>query len=112
MQTQQLSYKKPLLLLAILTVVAFFINVSLGSVNIPFAEILSGLFTGATEKTSWDYILFDYRIPKAITAIVAGGGLAISGLLMQTVFRNPLAGPFVLGLSSGSIAGVLLLLLL
>lgn len=111
MTLNQPSYKIPLLLLATLTVVAFFINVSLGSVYIPFSEILSGLCTGATEKTQWNYILFDYRIPKAITAIIAGGGLAISGLLMQTVFRNPLAGPFVLGLSSGSSLGVALLIL-
>ncbi|EDM43411.1 iron(III) ABC transporter, permease protein, putative [unidentified eubacterium SCB49] len=105
------SYKKHLLLLALLTIVVFFINVSLGSVYIPFKEIITGLFTGNTEKSVWSLILFEYRIPKAITAIVAGGGLAISGLLMQTVFRNPLAGPFVLGLSSGASLGVALLIL-
>jgi len=111
MTQHQLSYKKPLFVLALLTIVAFFINVSLGSVHIPISEVMEGLFTGSTEKTSWNYILFDYRIPKAITAIAAGGGLAISGLLMQTVFRNPLAGPFVLGLSSGASLGVALLIL-
>ncbi len=111
MTHHQPSYKKPLLLLALLTIMAIFINISLGSVSIPFKEVIAGLFTGTTNKTSWDYILFNYRIPKAITAIAAGGGLAISGLLMQTVFRNPLAGPFVLGLSSGASLGVALLIL-
>ncbi len=111
MTQQPHSYKKHLLVLALLTIVAFFINVSLGSVYIPFQEVLTGLFTGNTDKSHWDLILFNYRIPKAITAIAAGGGLSISGLLMQTVFRNPLAGPFVLGLSSGASLGVALLIL-
>ena len=62
-------------------------------------------------KESWRYILIDYRVPKAVTAIIAGGGLAVSGLLMQTLFRNPLAGPFVLGLSSGASLGVAILIL-
>jgi len=69
------------------------------------------LFGGGTSKDSWQYILLDYRLPKAITAVVAGGGLAVSGLLMQTLFRNPLAGPFVLGLSSGASLGVAILIL-
>jgi iron complex transport system permease protein len=111
MTQHHLSYKQPLIVLALLTIVVFFITVSLGSVHIPISEVMEGLFTGSTEKTSWNYILFNYRIPKAITAIAAGGGLAISGLLMQTVFRNPLAGPFVLGLSSGASLGVALLIL-
>lgn len=86
-------------------------NVSLGTVAIPFSEVLSGLFGGGTTKSSWEFIIVDYRLPKAITAILAGGGLAVSGLLMQTLFRNPLAGPFVLGLSSGASLGVALLIL-
>ena len=59
-----------------------------------------------SSKETWDYIIINYRLPKAITAIVVGIGLSISGLLMQTLFRNPLAGPDVLGLSSGSSLGV------
>lgn len=86
-------------------------NVSLGTVAIPFSEVISGLSGGETTKSSWQYIILDYRLPKAITAILAGGGLAVSGLLMQTLFRNPLAGPFVLGLSSGASLGVALLIL-
>jgi iron complex transport system permease protein len=57
-------------------------------------------------KSSWEIILWNFRLPKAITAILVGMGLSISGLLMQTLFRNPLAGPYVLGLSSGSSLGV------
>lgn len=63
------------------------------------------------EKESWSYIVVHYRLPKAITAVLVGSGLAISGLLMQTLFRNPLAGPYVLGISSGASLGVALLIL-
>ena len=59
-----------------------------------------------TSKETWDYIIVNYRLPKAITAIFVGIGLSISGLLMQTLFRNPLAGPDILGLSSGASLGV------
>lgn len=92
-------------------VAAFLLNLSLGSVSIPFKEVITGLFGGETSKSSWQFILIDYRLPKAITAVLAGGGLAVSGLLMQTLFRNPLAGPFVLGLSSGASLGVAILIL-
>lgn len=69
------------------------------------------MLTGTlTEKSSWHYILFEYRLPKAITAILTGAALSLSGLLMQTLFRNPLAGPFVLGISSGASLGVALLI--
>ena len=57
------------------------------------------------------YIILNYRLPKAITAIIVGGGFGISGLLMQTLFRNPLAGPYVLGLSSGASLGVAIVIL-
>jgi iron complex transport system permease protein len=65
----------------------------------------------ASEKSTWDYIILNFRLPKAITAILVGMGLSISGLLMQTLFRNPLAGPYVLGLSSGSSLGVAFVIL-
>lgn len=86
-------------------------NISLGSVSIPNSEIFSILFQGESSKESWKTIILNYRIPKAITAILVGSGLSISGLLMQTLFRNPLAGPFVLGISSGASLGVALLIL-
>lgn len=92
-------------------VAAFILNLSVGSVSIPAKEIVAALIGQEVSKETWGYIIWDYRLPKAITAIIAGGGLAVSGLLMQTLFRNPLAGPFVLGLSSGASLGVAVLIL-
>lgn len=90
---------------------AFLINLSLGSVDIPLLDIVKTLFGDTSIKDSWQNIILDFRLPKAITAILVGSGLSISGLLMQTLFRNPLAGPFVLGISSGASLGVALLIL-
>lgn len=92
-------------------IIIIFVNISYGSVNIPFKDIFSSIFNQETTKETWSYIILDYRIPKAVTAILVGSGLAISGLLMQTLFRNPLAGPYVLGVSSGASLGVALLIL-
>ncbi len=85
----------------------FFVNISLGSVSIPNSDIINTLL-GASDKTSWHHIIMGYRLPKAFTAIIVGSGLGISGLMMQTLFRNPLAGPFVLGITSGASLGVAL----
>ncbi|SHN60995.1 iron complex transport system permease protein [Flavobacterium fryxellicola] len=87
-------------------VLLFVINISLGSVSIPLKEVFSSLTGGHSSKETWQYIIINYRLPKAITAVLVGMGLSISGLLMQTLFRNPLAGPYVLGLSSGASLGV------
>lgn len=87
------------------------INISFGSVTIPFKEVINSLTGGQASKSTWEYIIINYRLPKAITAILVGMGLSISGLLMQTLFRNPLAGPYVLGLSSGSSLGVAFVIL-
>ena len=84
----------------------FFINISLGSITIPFKEVYQSLSGGQASKSTWEYIIINYRLPKAITVVLVGIGLSISGLLMQTLFRNPLAGPYVLGLSSGASLGV------
>ncbi len=105
------SFRKWIILLFILGITFFLVNISLGSVAIPFPEIISSLFGGEVSKESWRFIITDYRLPKAITAVMVGSGLAVSGLLMQTLFRNPLAGPFVLGLSSGASLGVAFLIL-
>ena len=86
------------------------INISLGSISIPIQEVLSSLL-GSSDNPTWDIIISDFRLPKAITAILVGSGLGISGLLMQTLFRNPLAGPFVLGISSGASLGVAVIIL-
>ena len=106
----QKTYIRFFILLCVLLIVLVCINISLGSVDVPTLEVFNSI-VGSSSKTSWQYIITNYRIPKAITAIIAGGGLAISGLLMQTLFRNPLAGPFVLGLSSGASLGVAILIL-
>ena len=90
---------------------ALLLNISLGQVSIPIKEVLKSLLGSTTIKDSWQYIIINYRLPKAITAILVGFGLSISGLMMQTLFRNPMAGPYVLGLSSGSSLGVAFLLL-
>lgn len=105
------SHRFSFILLLSLLLFAWFLNISLGSVSIPVKSTFSALFGGEVTTESWNYIIWDYRIPKAFTAILVGGGLALSGLLMQTLFRNPLAGPFVLGISSGASLGAALLLM-
>ena len=105
------SYRIPFIFLLLALSLSFVLNISFGSVSIPFTQVLSELFSGKIENESWNYILWSYRLPKALTAILAGGGLALSGLLMQTLFRNPLAGPFVLGISSGASLGAALLIM-
>jgi iron complex transport system permease protein len=97
--------------MSLLVFVLLLVSVSLGSVSIPLSDIFDILSGGESTKSSWDLIVLNFRLPKAITAILVGSGLAISGLLMQTLFRNPLAGPFVLGISSGASLGVALLVL-
>lgn len=105
------SYRIPFIFLLLALSLSFVLNISFGSVSIPFTQVLSELFSGKIENESWNYILWSYRLPKALTAVLAGGGLALSGLLMQTLFRNPLAGPFVLGISSGASLGAALLIM-
>ena len=92
-------------------IVLFFVNISFGSITIPFKEVYASLTGGHSSKSTWEYIIINYRLPKAITAVLVGMGLSISGLLMQTLFRNPLAGPYVLGLSSGASLGVAFVIL-
>ena len=104
------DFRLPFLFLGFFTLVCFLINISFGSVYIPFSQTIS-VFTGSSEVEVWNVIVMDYRLPKAITAILVGSGLGISGLLMQTLFRNPLAGPFVLGISSGASLGVAIIVL-
>ena len=102
---------KLILFIFLVLVLTILFNISLGSVSIPFREIISIIFSGESYQETWTYIVLEYRLPKAITSIMVGSGLGVSGLLMQTFFRNPLAGPYVLGLSSGAGLGVALLLM-
>ncbi|UGS24520.1 FecCD family ABC transporter permease [Flavobacterium channae] len=99
------------LLLLLALVFLFLVNISLGSVAIPIKEVVKGIFLQEMSKESWEIILWNFRFPKAFTAILVGVGLSMSGLLMQTLFRNPLAGPYVLGLSSGASLGVAFVIL-
>ena len=105
------SYKLSFTLFLLSLVVLFMVNISLGSVNIPLRSVLKGLWWQHSGNENWNYIILNYRVPKAITAILVGSGLSISGLLMQILFRNPLAGPYVLGISSGASLGVAILIL-
>ncbi|TYP71703.1 FecCD family ABC transporter permease [Aquimarina intermedia] len=109
--TPNRSYRNVFIGIGILLLICFIINISLGSVYIPWLDTLRSLIGATVDKESWRHIIIAYRLPKAITAILVGSGLGVSGLLMQTLFRNPLAGPFVLGISSGASLGVALLLL-
>lgn len=90
----------------------FVLNLYIGSVRIPFADVVNifrGSFAG---KESWRFIVMENRLPQALTAIFCGGALAVSGLMLQTAFRNPLAGPDVFGINSGAGLGVALVMLL
>jgi cobalamin transport system permease protein len=105
------NYKYSFLILSIILLFCFFTNISLGSVSIPIKDVFNSLVGVSTSNESWQYIVQDYRLPKAFTAILVGSGLGISGLMMQTLFRNPLAGPFVLGITSGASLGVALIIM-
>lgn len=107
----QRSFGLAWILLIAVALVLIVLNLSLGSVSIPFSETVS-IITGKGGATaSHEQIILIFRLPRIITAIAVGSGLAVSGLLMQTLFRNPLAGPYVLGISSGASLGVALVVL-
>lgn len=93
-------------LLSALTVLLFIASIVAGTVSIPLGEIINILAGGEASRPDWEIIVRELRLPRTVTALVAGAGLSVSGLLMQTVFRNPLAGPYVLGISAGASLGV------
>ncbi|MFO7720917.1 MAG: iron ABC transporter permease [Gillisia sp.] len=107
----QRKYTGLLLLLFLVVILTALVNISLGSVTIPLMDIFAAFFKEQVSNDSFRYIILEYRLPKVFTAILTGSGLAVSGLLMQTLFRNPLAGPYVLGLSSGASLGVAMILM-
>ncbi|MBF1624899.1 iron ABC transporter permease [Prevotella sp.] len=90
----------------------FGLNLTTGSVQIPFADVLDILCGRFTGKESWEYIILENRLPQTLTAILCGASLSVCGLMLQTAFRNPLAGPDVFGISSGAGLGVALVMLL
>lgn len=97
--------------LFLLVLLCFMLDVALGSVAIPLQEVVAILSGQGSENTAWVYIVEKIRVPKAVTAVLVGCGLSVSGLQMQTLFRNPLAGPSVLGITSGASLGVALVML-
>lgn len=106
-------YTFPLMVAVIISIILFaFLNLLLGTVSIPAAEVFKIVTGGEGTNEIWSNIVIKSRLPQALTAIFAGAGLSVAGLLMQTVFRNPLAGPSVLGISSGASLGVACVILL
>lgn len=87
-------------------------NLCFGTVNIPVRNVLASVFGSGAGKDSWDFIIRQSRLPSAITAMLAGSALAASGLMLQTAFRNALAGPDILGINGGAGLGVALVMLL
>ena len=105
------KYSKYHLLFLVLLVVAAVLNLVIGSIRIPVTdvlEIVSGNFSG---KASWEYIVLEYRLPKLVIACVVGAALSIAGMMMQTLFQNPMAEPYILGVSSGASLGVAICIL-
>lgn len=96
-------------ILIVFAIILFILDILIGSVRIPPGEILRTV-TG-TDTSQWSVIVLKFRIPKALTALIAGAALSVGGLQMQTIFRNPMAGPYVLGVSSGASLGVALVIL-
>ena len=103
---------KVILILGLAIVVLFALNLVMGSVRIPLGDVVSILMGDDNAKPSWRFIILESRLPQAITATLCGGALAVSGLMLQTAFRNPLAGPSIFGINSGAGLGVALVMLL
>jgi len=116
-KTDLLNQKTPVfksiifLIILISLILVFLLDLALGSVDIPVNEVIKILLGQEPEKVTWTHIILKFRLPKALTATLAGAALGVSGLQMQTLFKNPLAGPFVLGISSGASLGVALVVL-
>jgi iron complex transport system permease protein len=107
--------RKTLFLSVVLVVsvlLLFFFNLCFGTVHIPFNDVIASLTGAGASRESWDFIIRESRLPSAVTALLAGASLAASGLMLQTAFRNPLAGPDILGINGGAGLGVALVMLL
>jgi iron complex transport system permease protein len=97
-------------LFCFLVLLLFILDLVLGSVSIPLKSSF-GILTGHPDNENWGYIILQLRLPRALNALITGAGLAVAGLMMQTLFRNPLADPYILGISSGSSLGVALFIM-
>ncbi|MEM7067166.1 MAG: iron ABC transporter permease [Cyanobacteria bacterium P01_B01_bin.77] len=100
-----------LTLLTLILLITFLASLALGSVPIPPTEVLTTLHGGPTTKPAWQEIILNFRLPRSLTAMAAGSALALSGLQLQALFRNPLAGPSVLGINAGASLGAALIVL-
>mgnify|MGYP003489524758 FL=1 len=105
------NYRLRLTLLMLIIPVLFLLSLVHGSAEIPLSDIVNILSGKGAADSSWSFIVLETRLPRAITALLAGGALAVSGLLLQTAFRNPLAAPDIFGITSGSSLAVALLTL-
>lgn len=101
-----------LIISTLLIILLFCVSMIIGAVDIPVSEVISILSGKTSEKASWQYIVLQSRMPQTITAMLCGGALAVSGLMLQTAFRNPLADPGIFGINSGASMGVALVMLL
>ena len=99
------------ILLSLSIFILFLSNIFFGSVSIPIQETWNILMGKADADSPWRYIIIESRLPQALTALLAGAGLAISGLMLQTAFDNPLAGPSILGITSGASLGVAIVMM-
>ena len=98
-------------LLVLLVVVLLAVNLAVGSVSIPLRDVISIVMGHEAARPSWQFIIMESRLPQALTAMLCGGSLAVSGLMLQTAFKNPLAGPSIFGINSGAGVGVALVML-
>ena len=101
MQKRSMRYTAAFLILAVLLFLLFMININGGTVELSFRECMAILFRRNTESTEAT-VVWSIRLPRAIAALILGGALSVSGFLLQTFFGNPIAGPYVLGISSGA----------
>ena len=105
------KYTLTYIAIGIILLALFAANIFYGPVKIPFRDVIAILFGGGSDRSSWNYIVLDTRLPQAVTALLSGAALAISGLMLQTLFKNPLAGPSILGISDGANLGVALVMI-
>jgi len=97
--------------LPLLLLLALAMSLLIGSVSIPTSQVVAALTGGDVERESWRYIILESRLPQTVTAMLCGASLAASGLMLQTAFRNPLAGPSILGITNGASLGVAVVML-